>query len=195
MSVLENVNKMISKAPSVADIIAKITKGSRRKALVSDISVDVQQAFRDVYHSGRWEEIYKGECLSAKSLLERQVDILRNDPNKQGQARFRGVIKQLRKLSNTMPFINGLADGMAGHEPDCKTIRKAPRGWFFADGAEPLVDEACIVMECQLDTMAFNLINYGISSHLTVADSIEQVIKELQQDFLQNEDVYDISRT
>ncbi|KAJ5926525.1 hypothetical protein N7516_008298 [Penicillium verrucosum] len=130
-----------------------------------------------------WEEIYKEECLSFKSSLETQAQILRNDPEGQGVYRIKDVRKELISLSHQAERIKEAAFEMVDETPDSVYVRNATPGWLSSRLGDPQLEQVCISMEYSLDRLAFEL-RSDPSMDLMVAAHLEQMTDDIEMDFL-----------
>lgn len=143
----------------------------------------LQKAFDELIENTSWEDIYEGECFDFKSSLKIQADVLRNDSSRQGIERVKRVCKVLLELSKQIALIGQVAVSMVEETPDCELVCKLPREWLFSQTGESEVEQVCVIMEYTLDRLAFEL-KADPSLDVNVAEHLEQMIKDINADFL-----------
>ncbi|CAG8067358.1 unnamed protein product [Penicillium salamii] len=145
---------------------------------VTDIS-QVETAFKYQRKTQTWEAIYGNECNDFKAGLERQANVLRNDPNKKGYARLVEIRVALLDLSKQVEMIAGVAMAMVEKEGHCETVSKAPSQWFSGTNGESEINQFCAIMECALDMLAYEL-EREMENNKKILGYLEQLIEDMK---------------
>ncbi|CAG8111115.1 unnamed protein product [Penicillium salamii] len=177
------------KRDSVSDLDQMVRKTVRSGIIRSEPRVtdirQVETAFKYQRKTQTWEEIYCNECNDFKAGLERQANVLRNDPNKKGWARLAEIRVALLDHSKQIGMIAGVAMAMVEKEGHCKTVSMAPSRWFPGTNGASEITEFCAIMGYALTMLAYEL-ERDLENNKKVLRYLKQLIEDMSEDFYIN---------